>query len=290
MAQVEGALPRGRGARAAGGVRLHEPDAGAAAREDRHQHGRRRRRSRTRRSSTNAMAELAKISGQKPVVTKARKSVANFKLREGMPIGCKVTLAPAAHVRVPRPAGQHRPAARPRLPRRVAQELRRPRQLRARASRSRSSSPRSATTRSRRSRGMDIIICTTAKTDDGGQGASRRLRHAVQEVTGRRSDMAKKSAVEKNNRRRKDGGALRREAAALKKVVMDRAPRAGGAVRGDPQAGGDAAQRREGADPQPLHADRAAARPTTGSSVCRASRCAIWPREGQIPGVVKASW
>jgi large subunit ribosomal protein L5 len=41
---------------------------------------------------TNAQAELAKISGQKPVVTRARKSVANFKLREGMPIGCKVTL------------------------------------------------------------------------------------------------------------------------------------------------------------------------------------------------------
>ncbi len=41
---------------------------------------------------TNAQAELAKISGQKPTVCKARKSVANFKLREGMPIGCKVTL------------------------------------------------------------------------------------------------------------------------------------------------------------------------------------------------------
>jgi large subunit ribosomal protein L5 len=41
---------------------------------------------------TNATAELAKISGQKPTVCKARKSVANFKLREGMPIGCKVTL------------------------------------------------------------------------------------------------------------------------------------------------------------------------------------------------------
>jgi large subunit ribosomal protein L5 len=41
---------------------------------------------------TNAQAELTKISGQKPTVCKARKSVANFKLREGMPIGCKVTL------------------------------------------------------------------------------------------------------------------------------------------------------------------------------------------------------
>ena len=39
-----------------------------------------------------AMNDLALITGQKPVVTKARKSVANFKLREGMSIGCKVTL------------------------------------------------------------------------------------------------------------------------------------------------------------------------------------------------------
>ncbi|MBS7298626.1 MAG: 50S ribosomal protein L5 [Eubacteriales bacterium] len=39
-----------------------------------------------------AMGDLAAITGQKPVVTKARKSVANFKLREGMSIGCKVTL------------------------------------------------------------------------------------------------------------------------------------------------------------------------------------------------------
>ena len=39
-----------------------------------------------------AVAELTAITGQKPVVTKAKKSIAGFKLREGMPIGCKVTL------------------------------------------------------------------------------------------------------------------------------------------------------------------------------------------------------
>lgn len=39
-----------------------------------------------------AVAELATITGQQPVVTKAKKSIANFKLREGMPIGTKVTL------------------------------------------------------------------------------------------------------------------------------------------------------------------------------------------------------
>ena len=40
----------------------------------------------------NAVSELTAISGQKPVVTKSRKSIAQFKLREGMAIGCKVTL------------------------------------------------------------------------------------------------------------------------------------------------------------------------------------------------------
>lgn len=40
----------------------------------------------------DAVEELSLITGQKPVITKAKKSIAGFKLREGMPIGCKVTL------------------------------------------------------------------------------------------------------------------------------------------------------------------------------------------------------
>lgn len=40
----------------------------------------------------NAVEELRKITGQQPVVTKAKKSIANFKIREGMPIGAKATL------------------------------------------------------------------------------------------------------------------------------------------------------------------------------------------------------
>ena len=40
----------------------------------------------------NAVADMAKIAGQKPVVTKSRRSIANFKLRAGFPIGCMVTL------------------------------------------------------------------------------------------------------------------------------------------------------------------------------------------------------
>ena len=40
----------------------------------------------------SAVQEMAAIAGQKPVITRARKAIANFKLREGMPIGCMVTL------------------------------------------------------------------------------------------------------------------------------------------------------------------------------------------------------
>jgi len=40
----------------------------------------------------NAVDDLALISGQRPLITKVRKSVANFKIRDGMPIGCKATL------------------------------------------------------------------------------------------------------------------------------------------------------------------------------------------------------
>ncbi len=40
----------------------------------------------------SAVAELALISGQKPVITRAKKSIANFKVRQGMPVGAKVTL------------------------------------------------------------------------------------------------------------------------------------------------------------------------------------------------------
>lgn len=40
----------------------------------------------------NAVSDMAKIAGQKPLVTNSRKAIANFKIREGYPVGCKVTL------------------------------------------------------------------------------------------------------------------------------------------------------------------------------------------------------
>lgn len=44
---------------------------------------------------TNAVEDMTRITAQKPIVTKARKSIAGFKIREGWPIGCKVTLRKA---------------------------------------------------------------------------------------------------------------------------------------------------------------------------------------------------
>ena len=43
----------------------------------------------------NAVADMTKIAGQKPIITKARRSIAGFKIRDGWPIGCKVTLRSA---------------------------------------------------------------------------------------------------------------------------------------------------------------------------------------------------
>lgn len=48
-----------------------------------------------KKAMTSAVADLSLIAGQKPIITKAKKSLAGFKIREGWPIGCKVTLRKA---------------------------------------------------------------------------------------------------------------------------------------------------------------------------------------------------
>ena len=78
-----------------------------------------------------AVNELGQIAGQKPVITKAKKSIAAFKLREGMSIGCHGDAARRPHVRIPGPPGERGAAARARFSRRVDQVVRRPRQLHA---------------------------------------------------------------------------------------------------------------------------------------------------------------
>ena len=110
-------------------------------------------------------ADLAAITGQKPVVTRAKKSVANFKLREGMPIGAKVTL--------------RRDRMYEFLDRLVTVALPRVRDFRGLSSKSFDGKgnyamglkeqivfPEIDYDKVDAIRGMDIVICTTARTDE----------------------------------------------------------------------------------------------------------------------------
>jgi large subunit ribosomal protein L5 len=111
-----------------------------------------------------AVAELTAIAGQKPVVTKARKSIATFKLREGMNIGCKVTL--------------RRERMYEFLDRLITIALPRVRDFRGVSGKSFDGRgnytlglkeqlvfPEIDYDKVDKVRGMDIVICTTAKTD-----------------------------------------------------------------------------------------------------------------------------
>jgi large subunit ribosomal protein L5 len=113
----------------------------------------------------HAVGDLTKIAGQKPVVTKSKKAIAGFKIRDGVPIGCMVTLR---GVRMYEFLDRFVTVALPRV-----RDFRGISAVRSTAvatttsaSRNRSSSPRSSTTRSTRSAGLNISITTSAKTDD----------------------------------------------------------------------------------------------------------------------------
>ena len=98
-------------------VRAQEPAPGPDAREDRAQRRRRARRSSSRSSSTTSSRSWRSITGQQPVRTKAKKSIANFGLREGQEIGASVTLRGARMWEFLDRFIDGRDAAHPRLPR-----------------------------------------------------------------------------------------------------------------------------------------------------------------------------
>ncbi len=116
----------------------------------------------------DAVAELTVIAGQKPVVTKAKKSIASFKLREGMPIGCKVTLRgermyqfldKLISITLPRVRDFHGVSAdafdgRGNYTLGVKEQL---------------IFPEINFDNIKKMRGMDIVIVTTAKTDEEGR-------------------------------------------------------------------------------------------------------------------------
>ena len=128
----------------------------------------------------NAVGDMQKIAGQKPVVTKSRKSIAGFKIRDGYPIGCMVTLrGPQMFefldrlVTIACRVSAISVASRARVSMAVATTTW--------ASRNRSSSRKSSTTRSMRC--ADEHQHHHDREDRrGSQGAARRLQVPVQEL------------------------------------------------------------------------------------------------------------
>ncbi len=140
----ERAVPEGSGAGAEEGVRLRQRDGDPARREGRHQHGARRgdvqrqaRRRRRRRDRPHHRPE-GRGAPRHQVDRAVQAAPGHADRRHG-------DAARRADVRVPRPPDQHRAAARPRLPRRVAEGLRRPRQLHDGAARTSCCSRKSTT-------------------------------------------------------------------------------------------------------------------------------------------------
>lgn len=116
----------------------------------------------------DAVEELAALTGQKPIITKAKKSISNFKLREGMPIGAKVTLRGDRMyyflekvIRVALP--------RVRDFRGVSSESFDGRGNYTLGVKEQIIFPEISLDRVKKVRGMDIVIVTTAKTDEEGR-------------------------------------------------------------------------------------------------------------------------
>ena len=174
-----------------------------------------------RKKVESAAADLALISGQKAMITKSRKAISTYKLRENQPIGCKVTLRKSRMYEF--------------IDRLINIALPRVRDFRG-------LNPKSFDGRGNYSLGlkehivfpeidydkaaeiwgMDITVCTTARTDDEARALLDGFQFpvpAVRMATSSNADaqetrMAKTSSIEKNNRRRKMTKRYRRQARA----------------------------------------------------------------------------
>ena len=184
----------------------------------------------------HAVADMTKIAGQKPVVTKARKSIANFKVRAGYPGRLHGDPARRAHVRIPRPPGEHRHPAHPRLPRRVEPRLRRPRQLQPRGQGT-DHLPGDRIRQDRRpARASNIAITTTAKTDDEARALLTAFRFPFKVDRSSRIRASSRNRTSKNRKADNHGQALseapRKETPQDGRQVQGKARRA---ARGDPR-------------------------------------------------------
>ena len=120
-----------------------------------------------------AAADLALIAGQKPVITKARKAIATVQGARGHADRRQGHAAQGAHVRVPGPPGHGRAAARARLPRSQSEVLRRARQLSRSGIKEHLVFPEINYDKAEAIWGMDVVVATTAKTDDEARALLR---------------------------------------------------------------------------------------------------------------------
>ena len=142
-----------------------------------------------------ALKDLSQISGQKPIPTKARKSVATFKLREGMNIGCKVTLRKERmyefldrliNISLPRVRDFHGISTKS-FDKRGNYALGIKEQI---------VFPEINYDDVDAIRGMDIIICTTAKTDEAGLALLKKFNFPFKEETPKETKKEDKPTIE----------------------------------------------------------------------------------------------
>ena len=142
-----------------------------------------------------ALKDLTQISGQKPIPTKARKSVATFKLREGMNIGCKVTLRKERmyefldrliNISLPRVRDFHGISTKS-FDKRGNYALGIKEQI---------VFPEINYDDVDAIRGMDIIICTTAKTDEAGLALLKKFNFPFKEETSKATKTEDKPTIE----------------------------------------------------------------------------------------------
>ena len=210
-----------------------------------------------------AAAEMELIAGQKPVITKAQKSIAQFKLREGMPIGVKVTLRGDRMYEF--------------LDRLVTIALPRVRDFRglnpksfdgrgnyAMGLKEQLVFPEINYDRIEKVRGMDIIVTTTAKTDDEARELLRLFNFPFPQVE-ERSERGGLShgETEFHQQERASQEAGEEICRPICEAEGDRERQVQGRHRAPDRAaedGRDPAQRQSDARPQPLRADRPVAR------------------------------
>ena len=264
-----------------------------------------------------AQEQLATIAGQKPNVRRARKSIANFKLREEMPVGVAVTLRDARMYEF--------------LDRLMSVAIPRIRDFRG-------LNPRSFDGRGNYSigvreqiifpeidydaidqvRGLDVAITTSAPDRRGGVRAARAVRHAVRARGPPRRARARSAAAprRRSSARRRRAAKAEAEQAALEQLkeenpeAYEKPARArGGARRAKAAPRTAAPQERLGARWPRLHSGCASsARPSTRRASTTAARRCGRPRayfrkfglcriclrelahEGYIPGLTKSSW